>query len=698
MSWWASTSSRSNLGGIGTMWIRSTLVSSLVISLLGCGSGSSTTQGSNSTLGGSQASPPTTGASANAALSVDFPLAGSLATQESISFVGQIEGLAPGSNAEVRVTSNGQVFSTTADSSGQWRVDAVTLEATTTGSYSINLYADGQLVDSGSLVLGFDGELVTFGLGDALTLDEDSNSAYLVDDLRLVQIDLISGQRSEIAQLPVQAQSISDLFWHSPSQRLFFLDQDGDLLAYEQTAGSWQSAELGQILSADAFAVADTSGEIFLLDSEAQVLNRYNANLQWIQQVSLPQISGDIEQVVALDSSQLVLISSSELVVFNPNTTQSQIFSSASLGLGNIDDATVDSASQQIYIRDASNNALWRLQLDLSAPEGLIAEQLDLGGVASYAMEFAEERGELLFSSSNRLLALDPNDFSVATLSETNWGSGVDWSVPSSIALSESGDELYVSDLANDDIYEVKLTSGSRQALNTSGDSLEAVSGMVQEGDNLYSVDLVRRSVLMTDIESGITADLALIGPGDPTLSEPIAIDLDEDRFRAFVLDRGLRAICEVSTVSGVASILASSDDAEALTLAISLIFDESTQSIYWSSWMDNSLHKLNLNTLESELVSGLARGSGPNFQRPGAVALNSEDGFAYVADFVDGRIFAVDLISGNRNLVLDTGALLSPDSMVYDSNRGLLQVLDTATGGVYVLEPVSGDLSLISL
>ena len=674
------------------MWIRSVIFTSLVTLLVSCGSGSSATSGSGSNSVGGD------GASSSASLTVNFPLAGSLSTEESISFTGQVADLASGANAQVRVHSGGEMYSATVDASSRWYIQDVALTETPNGSYSVDLYIDGIMVDSDTLALGFHGTMVSFGLGDALALDEDAREAYLVDDRRLIQVDLVGGQRFEIALLPLQVQRISDLFWHPPTQRLYLFDHDGDVLAYEQKAGAWQLAELSQALSAATADSANEGRDVFLYNSESQVLNRYNEDFQWVAQVLPAELSDDVKKMVALGESQLVLVGSTELAVINPDTDETQIFSIAELGLGTVGDVTIDSVSEQLYIRNASNNELRRVQLDLSDSGQVSSELLDLGGRAAYTIEFDETGGELLFSATNALFALDPNDLSVAVLSELNWGSGADWAAPSSIALSENGEQLYVSDLANDDIYELNLFNGNRQALDTSGDSLEAVLGMVQDGENLYSVDLVRRSVLTTEIESGVTTDLALIGPGDPTLSEPIAIDLDEDRFRAFVLDRGLRAICEVNTASGVASILASSDDANALTLANSLVFEEVTQSIYWSSWFDNSLHRLNLNTLESELISGFTLGEGPNFQRPGAVALNQNATVAYVTDVVDGRVFAVNLLSGDRHLVLEAGRLLNPDSMVYDSERRLLQVLDTATGGVYALEPNSGDLALIAL
>ena len=667
------------------------------IFLISCGSGGSSSSNLTAESGSQQENivPISFG---DASLVVDFPLDGGLSAQQRISFTGQVSGLSNFSDAQIRVSapSGSYVSNLLADT---WIVESVLLDDDTNEEYQVELLVDGEVIDTAGVQLGFESSFIPFGIGQGLAVNESELIAYLLDAGKVVQIDLNTGIRSMISEISSEAvNDFVDILWLAQPEILLLLSASQEIYALEKSDSGWNSLVHLEGLNASAFDSNVTGDEIVVYSPDAHSLVFYDSMFNMETEVSLDGHLSVLEKLAYFDSETMLLLGDDSLVVFNPASGSSDSMSLGELNLGVIGDLALDADREEIFLRSASSNVLWHLQLNFGVSPDFTATQLDLGGSVAYATAYSESIDELLFSSSNQLNSFEPRSSAVSAVSSLAWGGGEAWAAPVSLALSEDGQSLYVSDISTDDIYEVALGTGVRTALNATGESMEAVTGMVQNGQNIYSVDWVKKSVLVTNVGTGLTSDLILDSGVQPNFSEPVAIDLDPSSFRAFVLDRGLRAICEIDTVSGNAEVLVNNLDVPALALAKDLIFDESGETIYWSSWLDNSLHSLNLNNLQHRLISGLERGGGENFGRPSYIALDFERSAVYVSDALDSRIFSVDLETGQRQVIFDSELLSRPSSIAHDPDRGTLNILDAGTGGLYTLDPSSGGLVLISM
>lgn len=676
------------------MWARFGFVLSAVLTLASCGNGGG---GSASPSQVNQDSPSSNNVELeNISLSVSFPISGSLATSDSLSFSGEVLGFSSNQNTEIRIQTPSGVFVTPAGTAS-WAIPDVEITADSAGEYQVGIYSGGQLLDSQIIRLTHSSAFQPFAIADALTVNAAGTIVYVVEGEWIIQVDLTSGERVPLMLLPERLSGqVSEIVLSPNSEVINILDTAGGFHRAVRSGADWVWSYGLSDFRAGSLA-SSLTGDIYVYDQDAHALRQYDQAMgftsEWLLDGDLPSI----DKLAYLSANSLVSFGENSLTLFDLLDSSADQLALDSLDLNNVDNMVVDQSRSQLYLRSASTNELWNVDLDMS-DAGFGATLLDLGGVTTYALAFSDSLDKLLFGSPNRLHSLDPESYNRETVSELGWAEGERWTSPSSLALSPDGRYAYVSDLADDDIYQVDMESGSRSALNTSGESMEAVSGMVQGGENLYSVDWAKKSVLMTDVNSGLTSDLVIGSVDQPNFSELIAIDLDDSQFRAFVLDRGQRAIYEVSTASGNTNLLLDSQDAEALQLASDLQFDESKQTIYWSSWVDNGLHKLNLNSLQNERVSGGSQGGGDSLGRPNAIALDSKNGIAYIADAISRRILTVDLETGERTVVFEPDFSVQPKSIAFDEARGTLNILDAGTGGLYSLHPESGSLTLISM
>ena len=635
----------------------------------------------------------------NLNFSVNFPLNDSLTVQEKISFSGQIDGYGELAGIEIALDTGIDQYTAQIDQ-GQWSISDVELIRSSLHHYNVTLTLDGQTVAVEEVALTQDDSFLPFGVVNTMAVNTAGSRAYLVQDHALLGIDLLTGERLTVARLPDSLSGrVLDMEVIPNSDLIVLLDQFGDI--HYLSAQSTNDLMSSIVASIDSIAVSP-DGYLYAHNSAGGSILRFDEQLNLDDEIFLPpEVSGlesVVENMAFISERILVLHGGSELVFFDIFSLTSENLSLVSQGIGIVNDLAVDPTTQQIYVTNTSTNNLLRLDTELGTAQISAMTEIALDTTPPHAIVFSASRGGVVFAARNELHLVDSASGSTSLLSGLKWGAGATWVTPSSLTLGDDGESIFVSDLATDDIYQVQLDTGDRSPLNTSGDQLEAVTGMVQSGTSIYSVDWVRRSVLMTEVASGVTSDIVVDTPNQTQFVEPVSIDMEGERFRVFVLDRGNRAIYEVDTASGNTQKLLDGQNSSALTLARDLSFDQESQSIFWSSWFDNGLHRLNLNTNQYDLITNSAQNQGERLGRPASLAIARNASVAYLTDALSDRLLSVDLESGTSSLLYQPDILLSPSAIDYDESRNLVHILDSEAAALYALNPDTGDLLLLSM
>lgn len=114
--------------------------------------------------------------------------------------------------------------------------------------------------------------------------------------------------------------------------------------------------------------------------------------------------------------------------------------------------------------------------------------------------------------------------------------------------------------------------------------------------------------------------------------------------------------------------------------------------SLLIPDYNNQSLVKINLLTGSRTTLSSGAIGTGPLFERPTGLAVNSDNNLAYVSS--NSTMLEVDLLTGNRTIIGDdevgTGiALVSPDHLFFDDKNNRL-IFSNANEGIATLNLTS--------
>ncbi|MGL6161659.1 hypothetical protein [Microbulbifer sp.] len=252
-------------------------------------------------------------------------------------------------------------------------------------------------------------------------------------------------------------------------------------------------------------------------------------------------------------------------------------------------------------------------------------------------------------------------------------GAGTAFSSPNAVALDALNNRVLVADTGTDSLFSVDLTTGNREVL----------SG--------------------TDADNGSV----LIGAG-PTLEFPSAAALDVDNNRLLLMDERLDAVIGVDLATGDRVILSGEGNGSGVEFGFptSLTFDSvNNRVLVTDPHFDAALFSVDLESGQRSVLSGedssqggALVGAGPGFGSPQAVAVDIANNRAFVADSAGtaGRIFAVDLETGNREIfsgginikdeMVGLGTLVnSPSFLEIDRINNRLLMVDRRHGLVFV-------------
>ncbi|MAE74812.1 MAG: hypothetical protein CL675_12015 [Bdellovibrionaceae bacterium] len=224
----------------------------------------------------------------------------------------------------------------------------------------------------------------------------------------------------------------------------------------------------------------------------------------------------------------------------------------------------------------------------------------------------------------------------------------------------------------------------------------------------LYVVDGSMFSLVKFDLVSGTRTVVsnAVIGEG-PQLGDPIAVDLNNAKSKAYVLSNlsGNNSLIEVDLKTGDRKVIFDSTTGSGPTIltARALSLSAAGTHAYIVGINVDAVVEVDLATGNRTIISGSSVGTGPSFDGPSSICLNKTETLAYVGDANLNALIEVDLATGNRTIISNSStgsgpdidypkniALNSSETIAYISNLENILKVDLATGNRTVVSDAS--------
>lgn len=276
---------------------------------------------------------------------------------------------------------------------------------------------------------------------------------------------------------------------------------------------------------------------------------------------------------------------------------------------------------------------------------------------------------------------------------------------PSRTSLTD-GDRIRIAGTASDDGSVVEVTVNGIAAVSTDGFATWSAEVPVAYGATTLRVNA-------RDQAGNQGTDLARV---DVVRSERILNPFGAERDAAtgllYFVDSEANAIGRLDPATGVVSHIAdiatfrNNSSNHPLDLALDLENDRILLGVRYQAPDDTStigVWQFDLSDAAWSIVSDSARGAGPALQNPSDLVLAPGSQQLYVLDFNHG-IFTVNLANGDRALLssntLPTTALQNfqePTDMALDANGNRLLVVDRVTDSLFAVDIATGARTLIS-
>lgn len=444
---------------------------------------------------------------------------------------------------------------------------------------------------------------------------------------------------------------------------------------------------------------------------------------------------------------------------------------------------TVDPGTNRalVNVRDVSNTDSSVVAIDLSTEATSVVSAIGSSGVALNAAGgiTVDSSGQIIVSDSSlsALVRIDPNNGNRSIFSSAAVGGGdIDFVSPVALVADTAG-RSFVVDTALSTVIEVD-SSGVRSALSAAG------IGTGPEFAVPFSIDIDRSAnealVTNNDALYGVSIDTgarriisdASTGTGNPLIF-PSSVTLQTPGSSAIVLDASAPAIVSIDLSNGDRTIISDPGNGggDAFASPLGAALDAANDRLIVANpdpggdndfLLDVDLASGNRSVLSrgdvTSPVAAPAIGSGPAFNFPQNVAVDSANQIGYVADTILDALIAVDLDTGNRStgpagaadfprvtnrtslppgtipfqdvaltpseaivtdvdersvygfntangarrVISDSATGLGPElqgpvSVAFDPATGTLFVVDSALAAVVAIEPVSGDRVIVS-
>jgi hypothetical protein len=379
--------------------------------------------------------------------------------------------------------------------------------------------------------------------------------------------------------------------------------------------------------------------------------------------------------------------------------------------------SALDAAAGALLVMDISLDAL--LKVDLNTGNRTIVSDLDTGTGPGFGIPIAIA----LDVENNRVLvandSLDPSVLAVdlatgdrSILSENlSVGQGADFGSPQSLVVHSASDSALVVDSELAALLAVDFATGNRIVISDS----DTGTGTNFSSPTLVTLDNTRALVYDHGLQSLLAVDLATgdrtvissnSTPGTGTMfATPSGIALDAGNNRVLLADRA-GFVMAVDLTSGFRTVLSNTNSIIGGTVGSGIDFRnpesialDGAYALVADSVLCRVL-KVELATGNRTVLSERGVGGGAEFSFPRGIASNTAIDKALVEDF---GIKTFDLLTNTRTVLSDLEAgsgtdFISPRSVAFDPtniNRAL--VTDVDLDAVVAVDLTTGDRSVLS-
>ena len=570
-----------------------------------------------------------------------------------------------------------------------------------------------------------------FDLPKSIAIDDTYEYAYVIDDFTLdtagiVKVDLTTGAR-EIISDSQTPNGNNPLFgpqfiaFDSLNQRLLVTSTHVGIIAVDINSGERTIfTDISPPLSTPSDIAIDNNNNRALVLNDTQVvavdLTTGNKNVLSNNLIPNTDLPFDSLGSIAVDSANgraLVfdrepnLQNESRLFSVNLNDGGRTIFSSNSIPEEDPQNSQkLFQSTGPIVIDSAHNRAL-----SLPTNSGVISVNLTdgtktvlsnpnitnsqnlLNGPRDFDVDVTGNRALVVNAAGESIIAVNLATGERSYFSGNNIPNADNQIVAASfLFLYESRGQLIVRDGFNDQVVIVDINSGER---NKPFETIFHQPMALDEANNrLFAIRFTEELITM-DLDTGNETLISnASSPGGENLFttslDPIVAALDIVDNRIIFLDGffGTRALWEIDIATGAANIISGSsvpDSTNDFIRPSDIALDQENGRAYVVDTDINALLAVDLTTgVRTILSDNTTPGTQNPFTFPAAVALDTDSNTAYVVDVIDqhySKILAVDLTSGERTIVTDEN---SPNSF---NQLGFVRALtiDKENNRIYV-------------
>ncbi|MDX1696780.1 MAG: PQQ-binding-like beta-propeller repeat protein, partial [Thiohalobacterales bacterium] len=367
------------------------------------------------------------------------------------------------------------------------------------------------------------------------------------------------------------------------------------------------------------------------------------------------------------------------ILAVDPVTGDRTIFSNTTNGTGtdfsNLRDVVIDAPSGRALVSDITLDAIFAV--DLATGNRTVISQFSTG--TGTGPDMGRPTHLALDHAGQRLLIAAYEQFGVYAM---------DLLTGNRTLISGNSSHVGPEFVR---IRGVVLQAGERRALvvDTNGRSLLSVNLAPVIGERTY-----------------LSRGSAGVGAGTDFGTGVYDVAVDAANNRAFVTDIDADAVWSVDLESGDRTILAdaTTGTGPALNNPATLALDEATGTLYVGG-LGNVLYAVDSTSGDKTIISDSTTGTGPWGNAHEDIALDKANSRVLMIEGFSDRILAIDLATGNRTILSDnvsagTGPLfVRPVGIVMDAdnNRALATDYEGASGRLFAVDLTTGDRTILS-
>jgi hypothetical protein len=531
-----------------------------------------------------------------------------------------------------------------------------------------------------------------------LDVDASGNRALVAESLAraVVSVDLASGERTTLSGVGTG----SGTAFNSPRDVAFDLANNRALVV------DWQLDAL--------IAVDLASGNRTILSNNS---TGSGTALDGAHAVTLDSANNLAYVVATIDNN---------VIAVDLTTGDRSLVSGSGVGsgaeFGSLRDLELDSSSNRLLVLDSGFGIDGLLEVDLtSGDRNTISDATTGTGPALRSPD------SLVFDSgSNRVLVADLTgalvSVDVATgnrtiVSDFTADFGINANNLIGVGLDPAANRAIVADHGLDTIFAIDLSSAIRSVISDSATGTSNIEASLSPHTSGIEFDLTRNRVLVLAspaVDRLLSVDLAggdrSVVSGDPVGSGPALVfarkfTIDASNNRAVIPDASANAIYLVDLDSGDRTIVSSNASVGSGPLfgqPTDVAVDLPNDRILVMD-VTAGLIAVDLANGNRSVISNAATGAGPLLSQPSGVALDEDGNRVIVADYGLPAIIAINLATGDRNVISDNTGIGSgtnffvPYDISFEKEANRVLVVDYGVDILMAVDLDTGDRTSVS-